>query len=496
MNDFPKIINQLLTLAGGIQAMARLARIFVISFVVSFTLLGSYVQAGAQQNGFNSLAPLVKKLTPSVVNISTTSVSKGRSFSYESPFGERGDDPFNDFFEKFFGDNPQREFKGRGLGSGFIFSEDGYIITNNHVVERATDIKVILENNDVYHAEVIGTDPKTDLALLKIEPKTKLPAVKFGDSDKLEIGDWVLAIGNPFGLGHTVTAGIISAKGRSLGLGSYDDFIQTDAAINPGNSGGPLFNFDGELVGVNTAIIAGGQGIGFAIPINMAKDVVAQLRDSGKVVRGWIGVYVQQVTPEIAESINLKEPRGALVADITPGGPAEKAGIKRGDVIVEFNGTKIEDMPELPKTVASFAPGTKTKLKVLRNGKEETLNIKLGELPEEVAQSSRQLPGKAVEQNLGLVVQEISPQTQRMFETDISKGVIITNVQNGSIASLAGLNPGDVILEINKQKVENLDDYRKVMDTVKAGQNVLFLVKRGTNTIYVALEFEESDGKG
>ncbi|MEQ9619913.1 MAG: DegQ family serine endoprotease [Deltaproteobacteria bacterium] len=476
--------------------MIRSARILIVSILVTLSFLGFQQSADGQQNGFNSLSPLVKKLSPSVVNISTTSVSKGRSFSSESPFPGRENDPFNEFFEKFFGDIPEREFKGRGLGSGFIFSEDGYVITNNHVVERATDIKVIFENGDSYEAEVIGTDPKTDLALLKIEPKAKLPAVSFGDSDGLEIGDWVLAIGNPFGLGHTVTAGIISAKGRSLGLGSYDDFLQTDAAINPGNSGGPLFNFNGEVIGVNTAIIAGGQGIGFAIPINMAKDVVAQLRSSGKVVRGWIGVYVQQVTPEIAESIDLDEPRGALVADVTPGGPAEKAGLKRGDVIVEFNGSQIQNMPELPKSVASYAPGTKTKLKVLRNGREKTLKIELGELPDEVAQSSSRLKERAVEQNLGLIVQEITPEVQRMFRTELSEGVIITNVQRGSVAAEAGLQQGDIILEINKKRIANLDNYRKVMDSVSAGQNVLFLVKRGSSTIYVALKFEEQDGEG
>lgn len=476
--------------------MVRLARISIISTFFLIAIGVFYQTAQAQQYGFNSLAPLVKKLTPSVVNISTTSVSKGSSFSYESPFEGKENDQFNDFFDKFFGDAPEREFKGRGLGSGFIFSEDGYIITNNHVVEKATDIKVILENGEVYHAEVVGTDPKTDLALLKIDPKRKLPAVRFGNSDGLEIGDWVLAIGNPFGLGNTVTAGIISAKGRSLGLGSYDDFIQTDAAINPGNSGGPLFNFNGEVIGVNTAIIAGGQGIGFAIPINMAKVVVAQLRDSGKVVRGWIGVYVQQITPEIAESINLQNHQGALVADVTPGGPAEKAGVQRGDIIVEFNGNAIQDMQELPKSVASYAPGTSTQLKVFRNGETKTLNIKLGELPEEIAESSRKLTGKAVEQGLGLVVQEISPQVQRMFQTDIREGVIITNVEPGSTAENAGLEPGDVIMEINKNKIANIDNYKKSMDSISPGQNVLFLIQRGSNTIYVALKFEGENGKG
>ncbi|MCH8014388.1 MAG: Do family serine endopeptidase, partial [Candidatus Dadabacteria bacterium] len=338
--------------------MMRNARLLFFSLVFSTIFLGLQLEGNTQTNEFKSLSPLVKQLSPSVVNISTTSVSKGGSQFFKSPFGGRGEEPFDDFFKKFFGDSPQKEFKRRGLGSGFIFSEDGYIITNNHVVERATDIKVILQNGDSYVAQIIGTDPKTDLALLKIKPKTKLPAVRFGNSDMLEIGDWVLAIGNPFGLGHTVTVGIISAKGRSLGLGSYDDFLQTDAAINPGNSGGPLFNFKGEVIGVNSAIIAGGQGIGFAIPINMTKNVVSQLRNGGKVVRGWIGVYVQRVTPDIAESLDLDDDNGALVADVTAGGPAEKAGVKRGDIIIELNGNKIDEMPELPKLVASYAPGT------------------------------------------------------------------------------------------------------------------------------------------
>ncbi|MCC6713161.1 MAG: DegQ family serine endoprotease [Candidatus Dadabacteria bacterium] len=479
------------------QAMSRLARIFVLSLVVSLISLGQVIQAGAQEvGGYNSLSPLVKRLSPSVVNISTTNVSKGRTFSYESPFKDRENDPFNEFFDKFFGQQPEREFRGRGLGSGFIFSEDGYIVTNNHVVEKATDIKVILQNGDIYSAEVIGTDPKTDLALLKIEPKEKLPAVRFGNSDSLEIGDWVLAIGNPFGLGHTVTAGIISAKGRSLGLGSYDDFIQTDAAINPGNSGGPLFNFSGELVGVNTAIIAGGQGIGFAIPVNMAKDVVAQLRNNGKVVRGWIGVYVQEVTPDIADSMNLKDHKGALVADVAPGGPADKAGLKRGDIIVEFDGAGIENMPELPKSVAANPPGTKSEMKVIRNGQVKTLKVELGQLPDEVAQESRRVKGKAVEQDLGLVVQEITPEVQSMFGTGRSEGVVITNVQPGSVAANSGLAPGDVILEINKKEITNLDNYGKSMDSVESGQNILFLVQRGTNTIYVALKPEGHNDKG
>lgn len=472
--------------------MLRIANILILPLIV---LIALHSVTYAQVNQFQSLSPLVKQLSPSVVNISTTSVSKSRVRSFESPFGQEGDEQFDEFFKKFFGDSPEREFKRKGLGSGFIFSEDGYIITNNHVVERATDIKVILQNGDSYPAEIIGTDPKSDLALLKIKPKTKLPAVKFGNSDVLEIGDWVLAIGNPFGLGHTVTSGIISAKGRSLGLGSYDDFIQTDAAINPGNSGGPLFNFQGEVVGVNTAIIAGGQGIGFAIPVNMAKNIVSQLRNDGKVVRGWIGVFVQPVTPEIAESLELKDNDGALVADVTDGGPADKAGVKRGDIIIKFNGNNIDQMPDLPKLVASNAPGTKSKMTVLRDGKEKVLKIKLGELPEQGAQLSKRTTNQEVEQNLGLVVQEITPQISSRLGLDSTNGVVITDVRGDSAASDAGLLQGDVVLEINKKKIANLDNYRKLVDSVNVGQNLLFLVKRGSNTLFVPLKVEEDNDR-
>ncbi len=449
----------------------------------------------AHTNELRSLSGLVKRLTPSVVNISTTNTTKFGMAPHQSPFGERGDDPFEEFFNRFFGELPQREFKRKGLGSGFILSDDGYIITNNHVVEKADDIKVILQDGESYKANIIGKDPKTDLALLKIEPKNKLNAVTLGRSNTLEIGDWVVAIGNPFGLGHTVTTGIVSAKGRSLGLGAYDDFIQTDAAINPGNSGGPLFDLNGEVVGVNTAIIAGGQGIGFAIPVDMARNVVEQLQNKGKVVRGWLGVLVQQITPEIAESLNLRQSEGALVSDVTPGGPADKAGIKRGDVIVAFDGNRIEDMPDLPKTVATNEPGTKSKLTFIRNGKENTVHLTIGELPEEAAVSTN-VRNNNVERNLGLIVQEINPQIQRRFRLEESKGVIITDVNPGSIGYEAGLMAGDIILEINKQNIENLDAYRKSVDSLKEGQTALLLVQRASNTIYVALKIEEQHDKG
>jgi len=281
----------------------------------------------------------------------------------------------------------------------------------------------------------------------------------------------------------------------SLGLGAYDDFIQTDAAINPGNSGGPLFNLDGQVVGVNTAIIAGGQGIGFAIPSSMAKNVIEQLKDSGKVVRGWLGVLVQQITPEIAESMNFKEPKGALVADVTPGGPAEKAGIKRGDVIVEFNGSRINDMADLPKIVAATPPGTQSEVKYIRNGDEKNVEIKVGELPEEIAKASA-VGGEEVQRDLGLIVQEITPLIQRRLNIEETEGVIVTNVEPGSIAWDAGLRRGDIILEINKKQIKNLEQYRKAIDSIKNGDNALLLVKRDKNTVYVALKVGGTSDKG
>ena len=433
-----------------------------------------------------SFADLVEKLKPSVVNISTTGTVRGGG-RFPSPFGESPfgkEDPFGEFFERFFGEMPQREFKQKGLGSGFIISEDGYVVTNNHVVERADDIEVVFENGEKYKAEIIGKDPKTDLALIKIEPKEKLQAVRFGNSDKLRIGDWVIAIGNPFGLGHTVTAGIVSAEGRVLGMGSYDDFIQTDAPINPGNSGGPLFNLEGDVVGVNTAIVFRGQGIGFAIPVNLAKSVIKQLKETGTVVRGWLGVLIQQITPEIAEGLGLKDVSGILVSDVTPGGPADKAGIKRGDIIVDFNGKEVDELTELTTMVAQMAPGSDVDVKVLRNGKESDFKVTLGTLPDTLSESAEE----EIKEEIGITANEITPQIASQFKLGESEGVVITNVDRGSIAAEAGLQPGDVILEISKKPIKNLDDYRSAMDEVKEGGSALFLVKRGENTIYIGLK--------
>jgi serine protease Do len=431
-----------------------------------------------------SFADLVEKLKPSVVNISITSTISQRSPFSRPPSGE--ENPFEEFFKRFFENIPQQEFKRSGLGSGFIISEDGYVVTNNHVVDKAQEVEVILEDGEKYKAEIIGKDAKTDLAVLKINPEKKLQAVEFGNSDKLRIGDWVVAIGNPFGLGYTVTVGIVSAKGRSLGLSSYDDFIQTDASLNPGNSGGPLFNQMGDVIGVNTAIITGGQGIGFAIPINMAKSVVEQLKAKGKVVRGWLGVLVQPITPAIAESLKLKEANGVLVGDVASNSPAYKAGIRRGDVILDFNGNRIKDVNDLTSLAAATPPGTEVELKVVKDGDEKEIKVELGEFPDETAGTTE----KEVKEKLGLTVQEITPSLAARFRLEVEKGVVVTDVEEGSVAQESGLQPGDLILEINGQPIDNIDDYKKSLAKMENGKSTLFLIKRGGNTIYVGIRTE------
>ena len=430
-----------------------------------------------------SFAWLVKKLKPAVVNISTTSVVHDTEFfSVPSPHGG-GEGPFEEFFKRFFGDIPQRGFRQRGLGSGFIISEDGYIITNNHVIEKAEDIQVILEGGERYKTKIVGRDSKTDLALLKIEPKGKLSKVTFGDSDKLQIGDWVLAVGNPFGLGHTVTAGIISAKGRVLGFGEYDDFIQTDAPINPGNSGGPLFDVNGEVVGVTSAILARAHGIGFAIPINLAKDITEQLKGGGKVVRGWLGVEVQDLTPEIAETMKLPDVKGALVSAVSSGSPAEKAGIKRGDVILEFNGHKIDATEVLPRVVAATRPGTDVRIKALRDGSEKNFSLKLVALP---LKGSITDEGQNSETKLGLTVERLTPEIANRLGIEES-GVVITKVDSGSLADESGFQSGDIILEINRKRITTPEDYKNIAESLKEGQTALFLVKREEVTLYIAM---------
>jgi serine protease Do len=433
-----------------------------------------------------SFAELAQKLGPAVVNISTVKRVKGIEGMgpFKQPFGK--EDPFEEFFRKFFGDQMPREFKQRSLGSGFFIDKDGDMITNNHVVANADKIEVRLSDNKTFEAEVVGRDPKTDLALIRAKGKGPFPYLELGNSDNIKVGDWVVAVGNPFGLENTVTAGIISAKQRNIGAGPYDDFLQTDASINPGNSGGPLVNLEGEVIGINTAIVATGQGIGFAIPANLAKNIIAQLKNKGKVVRGWLGVMIQKITPELMKSFSLKEDKGALVADLTPNGPAEKAGMKRGDVIIEFNGKPVGEWAELPQMVAGTEVGKVVPVKIIREGNEKTFQVTIGELEEENTPSEGQEAPK--EDRLGMSVEELTPEIADRMDLKGERGVVISSVDSGGPAAEAGLRPGDLIKEIQREPVNNMDAYRRLVRNLGKTGSVLFLIKRGGNTFYITVE--------
>jgi len=430
-----------------------------------------------------SFSELAKEASPSVVNISAVKIIKGGEIM-PSPFGEN--DPFKDFFDRFFRDQVPKDYRQKGLGTGFIIDKDGYIFTNNHVVEKAEEIKVTLSDKREFDAKVIGRDPKTDLALIKIDDAKDLVPVALGDSDKLEVGDWVVAIGNPFGLGNTVTAGIVSAKYRKIGAGAYDNYIQTDASINPGNSGGPLLNTKGEVIGINTAIFSqsgGSIGIGFAIPINMAKDLLPQLK-KGKVVRGWLGVMIQEISPELKDKLDLKDEKGALVADVTKGGPAEKAGMKRGDVIVSFDGKEIRSSKELPYIVSSTPVGKTVSVEVMRKGVKKTLQVKLGELKEEKEASAME----KAKPKLGLTVEEITPEVARNYGLSETSGLVITQVEGNSPAEEAGLKSGDIILEIDQEPVKDVAQFNEKIEKYKEGDTILFLIKRQEATLYLTLK--------
>ena len=435
--------------------------------------------------GLPNFTALAKRVGPSVVNVSTTQVKK-MAQDVPSPFGPG--DPRNDLLERFFGGRIPRGPQPRqnGVGSGFIIDSNGTILTNYHVVGDAEKISVTLSDGKKYDAKVIGKDQKTDIAVIKIDVGRDLPSVTLGDSDHLEVGEWVVAIGNPFGLDHTVTSGIVSAKGRQIGAGPYDNFIQTDASINPGNSGGPLLNLRGEVVGINTAIFSqsgGNIGIGFAIPTNSVKDLLPQLRDKGRVVRGYLGTTVQKITPEIADSLGLKERGGALVADVVKGGPAEKAGLKAGDVIVEFDKKAIKDSSDLPGAVARVAPGTSVQLKLARDGKQITLPITVGELKDsEVVASSGQ------ESELGLTVQPLTPDMAQSLGLERAEGLVVASVKPGSAADEAGLRSGDVITQVNRRQVKNLADYNREISRSEKSKSVLFLVRRGESSVFLALK--------
>jgi serine protease Do len=431
--------------------------------------------------GLPDFVSLVRKIGPVVVNVSTTQVRTSAE-AFPAPFGS--DDPFNQFWQRFFGGRtprgPQRQ---RGLGSGFIIDRDGTIVTNYHVVDGAEKIVVTLSDGRSFDGKVLGRDQKTDIAIVKINAAQDLPVAPLGDSDRLEVGEWVMAIGNPFGLDHTVTTGIVSAKGRQIGAGPYDNFIQTDASINPGNSGGPLLNMRGEVVGINTAIFSqsgGNIGIGFAIPTNLVKGVLPQLKDKGKVVRGYLGTVIQRVTPELADTLGLKSPGGALVAEVAKDGPAERAGVRAGDVIVEFDGKELKDSADLPLRVAAVTPGKTVPVKILRDSGEITVSLTVGEMKEnEVVASSE-------EGDLGLAVQPVTPEVVENLGLDRAEGLLITSVKPGSAADEAGLRKGDVITQINRRAVRSLADYSR--EAAGKGKSLLLLVRRGQGSLFVALK--------
>jgi serine protease Do len=436
-----------------------------------------------------SFADLVERVGPSVVNIKVTKVEKVGGRSSMGPEGFGPDSPFGDFSEKFFGGQmPQmpREYRQQGAGSGFIIGQDGLIVTNNHVVEGAKELTVTLANKQEYPAKVIGRDPKTDIALVKIEPKEKLTAVSLGDSDRLRVGDWVVAVGNPFGLSNTVTAGIVSAKKRVIGAGPYDDFIQTDAPINPGNSGGPLFNLQGEVVGINTAIIPNGQGIGFAVAVNLAKNLLPQLEAKGSVTRGYLGVNIQAITPELAKGLNLSDAKGALVADVMKGGPAEAAGITPGDVIVGFDGKDVAEVGNLPPLVAATPVDKTVVVKVLRNGSEQSLSVKVARMPGERTESASQ--AEPAQGRWGLALRDLDARTAQRVGLARGEGVLVTGVEPGSAAAKAGVRQGDVILEVNRRKAGSAADVQAETKKGDGNGTLLLLLKRGDASLFAALE--------
>jgi serine protease Do len=430
-----------------------------------------------------SLAPLIKFLRPGVVNVYTTSVVKQRRMS-------RGfQDPFEEFWRRFGGEAP--ETSRQSLGSGFIVNEHGYVITNNHVVENATEIRVKLADGREFGAEITGKDPQTDVALLKLKSGNKtelkdLPITYLGDSDALEVGDYVIAVGNPFGLDHSVSQGIVSAKERFINATQYDNFIQTDAAINPGNSGGPLFNSRGEVVGVNTAIV--GQGIGFAVPINMVKTLLPQLLNNGKVVRGWLGVSIQDVTAEMTRALKLSNVSGALVAGVVGKSPADVSGIRAGDVVVGINGKKIKTYQQLSREIAFVVPGSKIKLELLRNGKSKTIQVTIGQRPDEEetgAVSEAPSQQRSVDK-LGIVTQPLSKRLRAQL--GITHGIQIAHVDPSSPAARTGALPGDIIVEIQRQPVLSVSDYQRIIRSLGSGEVALLRLQRESNvSLYVAI---------
>ena len=472
---------------------------FGASVVAGSLIVWSGVASAAlPTDGF---ADLADKVSPAVVNISTTHTAMKTGDGQESPFPEGS--PFEKFFKEFqnrSGKNgqpaPQRAPM-MALGSGFIVDPTGYVVTNNHVVEDASKVQVNLSDGRSFDAQVVGTDAKTDLALLRIKADKDLPFVSFGDSDKVRVGNLVVAVGNPFGLGGTVTAGIVSARGRNINAGPYDDFLQTDAAINRGNSGGPMFNTDGEVIGVNTAIFSptgGSVGIGFAIPANLAKNVIAQIKDKGSVERGWLGVQIQPVTPEIAEAIGLGDAKGALVAGVVPDSPAAKAGLRQGDVIVGYGKTGVDDMHDLPRLVAATPVGESVAVAILRDGKKVERDVTIARLAaEQVAMAAPADKTEFESEKLGATLAALTDAARQSLNLPGNvAGVVVTDVDPAGPAAAKGLRPGDVIEQVDGRKVSSLADVTAAIDGQTSKNAVLLLVNRAGNALFVGIRLKQA----
>lgn len=469
--------------------MKKMGKHFSILLIVGVLLAISYHGATASKDAAVQMIPadfstLAEAARPGVVNIRTVRTIQGGGPVFKHFFGE----PFGkgNPFEDFSGPGPkgpQREFKQQSLGSGFILDREGHVVTNNHVVENAVKIKVKLADGKEFEAQVVGRDPNTDLALIKIKGSNGLTPLPTGDSDKLRVGSWVLAIGSPFGLEQTVTSGIVSAKGRVIGAGPYDDFIQTDASINPGNSGGPLLNMKGEVVGINTAIFSrggGNVGVGFAIPVNMANGIIAQLKDAGEVTRGWLGVGIQNLTPELAEYYGAEDNQGALVTQVFDGDPADRAGIRKGDIITAVDGKKIATSRELSQEVANSRVGEKVSVSVLRDGRERSVEVELTKRKDSRLSLREPADDSGAENgDLGLKLSELTPDTARRLGLEsVEQGVVVTGVDPEGKGAEAGIEPGDLIKEINRERIGSLKDYRMQMAAVNSGDEVKLLIQR------------------
>jgi len=454
-------------------------------------LIGVVMWISSAQAMPESFADLAETQADSVVNISTTSHPHAQPGARGLPpgFGFPHGSPFDDFFNDFLRNMPRQQRERHALGTGFIISADGYVVTNNHVVKDADEVLVKMRDGSEHEAKIIGTDPKLDVALLKIKARHLKP-VTLGNSDKLRVGDWVVAIGNPFGLEQTVTAGIVSAKGRVIGEGPYDDFIQTDAAINPGNSGGPLFNSKGEVMGINTAIYSrsgGNNGIGFAIPINLAKSVLDELREKGHVTRAQLGVHITDVDKETMKALNLKNREGALVPQVVAGSAADKAGIQPGDVIVSFDGEPIHKAHDLPLRVARHTPGDRVKVGIIRNGKPKTITVKVEAMKDETASNGQPHRNNA-KVRLGMVVDNLTPDMAARLQTRVRKGVVVQQLQRGMPAARAGLRRGDVIYRINGKTVNNVRDFSKLASHFKPGQVLRVMLDRQGDQVFALVK--------